>query len=112
MDGVYIIGSIETKNEKILKSTDLIKKAVSKICAELGLNIVGEKSRIFDDSNGVTYCFILSQSHFIVHTWPEESMIFFDIFACNRDFNDENINSLMETAFNGKLKDVKKVKSQ
>ncbi len=32
---------------------------------------------------GVTYTYILSQSHFTIHTWPEYKLIYFDIFSCS-----------------------------
>ena len=109
MKGVYILGYIETKEDKFLKSRYCIKNAVFKICRLIGLNIVEEKYHIFKHSNGITYCFILSQSHFIVHTWPEENKIFFDIFTCNKELKEKELTILLSKEFKGKVKETRKV---
>ena len=109
MKGVYLIGYIETKEGRLLESPSSIKSAVLSICNSIGLNIVGSKYHVFGSTNGVTYCFILSQSHFVVHTWPEESRVFFDIFTCNEDIDKKKCINLLEREFKGSAKEVKKV---
>lgn len=109
MEGVYVIGYIETKEGKFLKSIDAIKSAVLSICKVIGLKVVGEEYYVFKSPGGITYCFILSQSHFVVHTWPEEQKIFFDIFTCNKELNENKCIEMLSKEFNGKVKEIKKV---
>ena len=109
MKGVYLIGYIETKEEKPLKSVSEIRYAILKVCELMKLNIVKEKFHVFKNTYGITYCFILSQSHFIIHTWPEECKIFFDIFTCSKELSEEKLVKVMSKEFKGELKDIRRI---
>lgn len=109
MQGVYLVGYIETKEDKLLKSVEAIKNAVLNVCKTIGLNVIGEKYHIFKSPNGITYCFILSQSHFVLHTWPEERKVFFDIFTCNKELNEKRCIGMLSREFKGKVKEIKRV---
>ena len=109
MKGVYILGCIKTNDRKLLKSAITIKNAVSKICIAIGLKIVGEKYHIFRNPNGITYCFILSQSHFVVHTWPEECKVFFDIFTCDKELSEIKCVDMLSKEFKGEVKELKRI---
>ena len=109
MKGVYLIGYIETKEGRLLESPSSIKSAVLSICNSIGLNIVGSKYHVFGSTNGVTYCFILSQSHFVVHTWPEESKVFFDLFTCNDDIDEKRFLDLISKEFKGRVNEVRRI---
>lgn len=43
---------------------------------------------------GITLIYILSQSHLIVHTWPEYNMIHFDLFSCDNISKDQLIKTM------------------
>lgn len=109
MKGVYLIGYIETKEEQFLKSAKSIKNAVSKVSKFMGLNVVCEKYHVFKSPIGITYCFILSQSHFVVHTWPEDYKVFFDIFTCNKELDEKKCFALLSKEFKGEVKEARKV---
>ncbi|MBI3027718.1 S-adenosylmethionine decarboxylase [Candidatus Woesearchaeota archaeon] len=109
MRGVYIIGYIETRNKRLLISINAIKGAVVRVCKVIGLKIVGKKYHVFKSPKGITYCFILSQSHFVVHTWPEESKVFFDIFTCNEELNEKEYLSALSREFKGVIKELRRV---
>lgn len=109
MGRVCFIGYVETKDENLLKSAAAVKNAVIRLCEAVELKIVGEKYHIFNEPNGITYCFILSQSHFVVHTWPEEHRIFFDVFMCNKELDKEYFIAILSKEFQGTLKEIDKV---
>ncbi len=109
MKGSYILGFIEAKDKKTLETVEFLKKAVSRICKAIGLKIVGERYHVFKSPNGITYCFILSQSHFIIHTWPEESKLYFDIFTCNKEVDTKQCANALSKEFKGRIKDIKKI---
>ena len=109
MKGVYLVGYIETKEEKFLKSVNAIKGAVLKVCEVIGLKVVGESYHVFESPDGITYCFILSQSHFVLHTWPEEFKIFFDIFTCNKELNEEKCINTLSKEFKGIVKEIRRM---
>ena len=109
MNRCHIIGYLEAESQEFLKSIQSLKCSVSNVCKVMGLKVVGENYHIFEGPEGITYCFILSQSHFIIHTWPEEGILFFDIFTCNEEINKSRLVNALSKEFNGKVKRVDKV---
>lgn len=109
MFGKYIIGVIETENNEALLSKEKLKKSVLEACRACKLNIVGEKFHVFGNPKGITYCFILSQSHFIVHTWPEAQKILLDIFTCDNEKNSEDCIKTLAHQLNGKVVYIKQI---
>lgn len=109
MEGVYLTGYIETTSQEMLVSQNSIKHAVESIKDEIGISIVTEKSYQFGGTGGITYCFILAQSHLVIHTWPEESKIFFDLFFCNGDIDEKKCAESFSREFRGKVKGLQKI---
>ena len=112
MKGYYLMGCIETKENRFLRSISALKNAVLNICSATGLNVVSDNYHIFHTSNGITYCFIISQSHFVIHTWPETNKIYFDIFTCNKKLNVKKLSVLLSKEFNGMITEIKKIDIQ
>ena len=52
---------------------------------------VVERSRHTFDPQGETIAFILSESHFTLHSYPEENYISFDIYICKPNYNFVNL---------------------
>jgi S-adenosylmethionine decarboxylase proenzyme len=50
------------------------------------LNVVSETGHQFNPV-GYSYAYVLSESHFTIHTYPEFSSCYIDIFCCNPSFN-------------------------
>ena len=103
MLGVNIIGKI---NGKKLDLSNLEKK-ISKAAKLTGLKIVKKVFYKFGSKKEATYCFVLSQSHLVVHTWPEKNIIVFDLFTCG-DQN-KGLNAIKNIAkyTKGTIKDIK-----
>ena len=110
MFGEYIIGVIEINDRTMLTSPEKLKHVILKICKKCKLNVVGEKYHVFGNPKGITYCFILSQSHLVVHTWPEESKLLFDIFTCSHDKNSEKCARALAEKLNGRIISLKRIK--
>ena len=47
-----------------------------------GATVVGELSHAFPET-GLTCVLILSESHAVLHTWPETATVNIDIFSCS-----------------------------
>jgi S-adenosylmethionine decarboxylase proenzyme len=69
--------------------TDLVNRApdeiMSTFCAALrraGATVVDEISHAFPEA-GLTCVLILSESHAVLHTWPETGTVNIDIFSCS-----------------------------
>lgn len=110
MIGEHIIGTIETEEKSILTSQSRLKEIVLESCNICGLRVVGEKFYEFDSPKGITYCFILSQSHLILHSWPEDSRLFFDIFTCGNEKNAEEFIKKLATMVKGRILSLSKIK--
>lgn len=50
-------------------------------------------------NNGKTFIFVLSESHCVVHTWPEQCLVEVDLVACCSDF-EERIDNFSEILLN------------
>jgi S-adenosylmethionine decarboxylase len=48
--------------------------------------VVGEAGHQFSP-HGYTQVYLLSESHFSIHTYPETASCHIDIFCCNPDFD-------------------------
>ena len=69
--------------------TDLVDRAPSEITATFGTalrragaTVVHELSHAFPGT-GLTCVLILSESHAVLHTWPETGTVNIDIFSCS-----------------------------
>ncbi len=75
-----------------LKSLDnspvFIRKAARKIIKSLALTVVKKTSHLFYPQ-GVTLAYILSESHLLIHTWPEFKTIHIDLVICSYRGKDE-----------------------
>lgn len=67
-----------------LKEGENVEATVDAICGyvHLNFNVVEEAEKIFEPQ-GRTIVFILSESHFSVHTYPEHNYITLDLYICN-----------------------------
>ena len=59
---------------------------IKNIIKDYNLTVVKHTHFIFK-GQGITYVNILSQSHLIIHTWPEFNFISIDLFSCSGDIN-------------------------
>lgn len=50
---------------------------------ESGFNILGELEYIFSPQ-GYTKIFLLAESHFAIHTFPEHKKIYLELSSCNK----------------------------
>lgn len=59
--------------------------------------VLWEKFYFFWNSDSFTWIFLLSESHFSIHTWPEIGYVWIDLFTCNyiNGFNN-NIDELLQ----------------
>jgi len=63
------------------------------VVSDLDLKVVKKMSHIFSPT-GITLSYILSQSHLVIHTYPEENIIHIDLAMCSDRSEKEFGNSL------------------
>lgn len=92
-----------------LKSFDeslvFIEDVAQEIINYLDLKVVKKTSHLFSPK-GVTLAYILSESHLVIHTWPELTTVHIDLVTCsyrgieefktsvNSAFSEEDIESI------------------
>jgi S-adenosylmethionine decarboxylase len=85
--GVHLIANVYDVEPCLLEKMDVGIPILEKIVQNLNLHVV------------YTYAFVLSESHFTIHTYPEHRSCYIDIFCCNKDFNSEDAITLLINAF-------------
>ena len=105
----HFIALVSTK--KTNDSLSFIKELALTIINELKLKVIKEDYYQFKPT-GITYCLILSQSHLIIHTYPENQLIHIDLVACEK-IDKKNFKKAVEKFFcyydslSVKIKEVK-----
>ena len=86
--GIEIIFNKAKIVDEIL--VNIIAKA---LIGELKLNVVSEGKHEFTN-HGLTKFWILSQSHMVIHTWPEFEAIQIDLMTCSGGLKKKKIEGL------------------
>jgi S-adenosylmethionine/arginine decarboxylase-like enzyme len=81
------------QNTELLNNPAEITKLCKKICSDHQFTILEESQHIFKPQ-GFTLCFILSESHFIVHTYPERHFLSLDLYTCRQYKNNETYENI------------------
>lgn len=97
--GVHLIANVYDVNVSFLEKMDENVSMLANIVNKLDLHVVSQTGFQFEPV-GYTYAFVLSESHFTIHTYPEYNSCYIDIFCCNKDFNSENAIELLTNEFN------------
>ena len=68
------------------------------IVRALDFHVVAQTGHQFSPM-GYSYAYVLSESHFTIHTYPEYHSCYIDMFCCNPAFNAERAVRLVQEAF-------------
>lgn len=101
--GVHVLVNVyEVPHAELLTYLDAGKPALDCIVRQLKLNVVSETGYQFQPI-GYSYAYVLSESHFTIHTYPEYRSCFIDIFCCNPEFNPSHAVRAIQEAFHTEL---------
>lgn len=75
------------------------KPILDSIVQELQLTVVSQTGHQFQPK-GYSYAYVLSESHFTIHTYPEYRSCYIDIFCCHSGFNPVQAVHAVKHAFN------------
>lgn len=87
------------------ESSGFIKEIAQDLINDLNLNVVKKMAHTFHPK-GTTFVFILSESHLLIHTWPELGMIHIDLFTCSYRSRKEFEDSLKAAFSEQKIKSI------
>ena len=93
----HLIGRVSGVNFKFI---DEIEPLMEEIADKCKLTVVSRAFHQFVPF-GVTGVLVLSESHFSVHTYPENNTVYLDIFCCADHFNPEEAGHIILTTLNG-----------
>ena len=79
--GIHYLWDVRNIDPHRIEWVDTIRPAMERILKLTPLDIVSESYKQFDPV-GVTGVYLLSESHFSIHTWPEHGYIGLDLFSC------------------------------
>lgn len=65
-----------------LRDQTTLKKIMSQVIDDLGLQTVGSVWHKFDGEGGVTGLIALTESHLTCHTYPEHGVATFNLYCC------------------------------
>ena len=77
VDFFYCDKTIINDNKKVLQM-------IEQIILQMNLVVVNKVIHEFE-GQGLTACFVLKESHLIIHTWPEFQFLSLDMYTCCDD---------------------------
>lgn len=84
--GIHLICELENvQNVRPLMYLDELKNIMDIIIDECHFTVVGQAGCQFKPF-GCTQIYLLSESHFSCHTYPESNKAYIDIFCCDKNF--------------------------
>lgn len=99
--GVHVlldVYKVPDSKESLLTFLENGRKVLDDIVEELGLNVMSQTGHQFSPM-GYTYAYVLSESHFTIHTYPEHRSCYIDVFCCSPHFWPEELIRLIKIEF-------------
>lgn len=85
-------------NKFDLNSVDLLREKSNELAQKLNLTVVNESYHKFEPY-GITFINVLSQSHLVLHTWPEFNTLHIDLMSCMDNLSKDLIEDLTTKVF-------------
>ncbi|MFC1510168.1 adenosylmethionine decarboxylase [Candidatus Omnitrophota bacterium] len=90
----YLVELIGCDSE-VIKNVEGVKESFFQAAQEAEATVLNSAFHQFEPV-GVTGFLLLAESHFFLHTWPQERYVAFDIFTCGPMFPERAIERLTE----------------
>jgi S-adenosylmethionine decarboxylase proenzyme len=85
--GVHLLVNVyDVPNLELLQHMSVGVPVLDTIVRGLHFNVVSQTGFQFPPI-GYSYAYVLSESHFTIHTYPEYNSCYIDMFCCNPSFN-------------------------
>lgn len=89
--GRHFIASIYETN---VSNGNQVSKVIQDALTLCHASIVGYTEHMFDNG-AITFCYLLSESHCTVHTYPEHQSMWLDVFTCGTSFDIQTFQELL-----------------
>jgi S-adenosylmethionine decarboxylase proenzyme len=85
--GIHVLVNVyDVPNKDILEHLESGRPLLDHIVDNLRFNVVSQTGFQFPPV-GYSYAYVLSESHFTIHTYPEYNSCYIDMFCCNPAFD-------------------------
>jgi hypothetical protein len=85
--GVHLLINVyDVPHPELLTYLTRCRPIMEELIQELDLHVVAQTGHQFSPI-GYTYAYVLSESHFTIHTYPEYRSCYLDLFCCNPQFD-------------------------
>ena len=85
--GTHVLMNVyDVPHPEVLVSLEAGRPILDHIVRELQLHVMNEAGHAFTP-HGYSYAYVLSESHFTIHTYPEYQSCYIDIFCCSPTFD-------------------------
>ena len=101
----YLVDLSQCDPDKIAR-VDGVRAIFLRAAEESKARIVGELFHQFEPA-GVSGVLLIEESHFSVHTWPEDSFVGVDIFTCGEEMDAPIAIDALKRAFGAQVVEVK-----
>ena len=81
-----------------INTVDELNELMNSVARECKFNVVGNSFHQFEPY-GATGVLVLAESHFSAHTYPEDQMIYIDVFCCADSFDPRECSRVIERVF-------------
>lgn len=96
-------------NGEILGNKEKLLKAAQKTCRSLNLTVINHQIHQFKP-HGLSLFLILSESHFVIHTWPEFGYMHVDILSCSKNAKLARLKTILKKEFKPQKFHCQKIK--
>ena len=81
-----------------IENADHLSAVMIDVADMCGFNVVAKAFHQFEPV-GATGVLVLAESHFSAHTYPENDMVYIDVFCCAKDFDPDRCAKIIEQEF-------------
>jgi S-adenosylmethionine decarboxylase proenzyme len=99
--GVHVllnVYDVPESREQLLTFLESGRPVLDEIVHQLRLNVMSQTGHQFSPM-GYTYAYVLSESHFTIHTYPEYRSCYIDLFCCSPSFQPSEMIRLIKERF-------------
>ncbi|MFN3621450.1 MAG: adenosylmethionine decarboxylase [Nitrososphaerales archaeon] len=82
--GIHVIAEFFGVEPAKISRVDILRELIERIIVESGLKPLSSSYHQFEPY-GVSGFYLLRESHFSIHTWPEFQYVAVDVFSCGAD---------------------------
>jgi S-adenosylmethionine decarboxylase len=91
----HLIGHV---NGTVINDVETLEKYMDEVAVECQFTVVARAFHQFHPQ-GATGVLVLAESHFSAHTYPEDSLVYIDVFCCSHDFDPEKCSRIISRVF-------------